>query len=270
LPALVALVRPANLIAMLLAVGAGAKLAGGDPFVPVALVPVLAAAFGYARNDAVDAAADALNRPGRAIPAERVSVATAHALAWAALAAAWALLEVTDPSLPRVILLVVASVALYFYSPWGKGLGPLGASTISLLAGLAVIWGATMGPHPERAALASLLATLATFSRECAKDLEDEPGDRRVGKTTWPIRAGRGTVVRAVRVASWAAFAVVPTPWIFGSASPVYVVAAGLTACPLLAWAATRPLRDAPSAAHASRALKAALVAGIGSFWLGA
>ena len=253
-----------------MAVGAGAKLAGGDPFAPVALVPVLVAAFGYARNDAMDATADALNRPDRAIPSGRVSVAAAHALAWAALAAAVALLALTDPSLPRVVLLVAASGALYFYSPWGKGLGPLGASTISLLAGLAVIWGATMGPHPERAALASLLAVLATFARECAKDLEDEPGDRRAGKMTWPIRAGRGTVVRAMRVASWAAFAVVPAPWILGSASPIYAIAAGLTACPLLAWAATRSLRDASSAGHASRALKAALVAGIGSFWLGA
>ena len=270
------MVRPANLLALLFAVGAGAKLAGGDPFAPVALVPVLVAAFGYARNDAVDATADALNRPGRAIPAGRVSVAAAHALAWVALASAWALFAITaivattNSNLPRAVLLAVASVALYFYSPWGKGLGPLGASTISLLAGLAVLWGATMGPHPERAALAALLAALATFARECAKDLEDESGDRRAGKVTWPIRAGRGTVVRAVRVASWAAFAVVPAPWILGSASPIYAIAAGLTACPLLAWAATRPLRDAPSAGHASRALKAALVAGIGSFWLGA
>ncbi|HKQ19271.1 MAG TPA: UbiA family prenyltransferase [Candidatus Eisenbacteria bacterium] len=267
------MVRPANLLALLLAVGAGAKLAGGDPFVPVALVPALVAGFGYARNDAVDAVADALNRPGRAIPAGRVSVAAAHTLAWAALAAAWALLAITaipNPSLPRVALLVAASAALYFYSPWGKGLGPLGASTIALLAGLAVIWGATMGPHPERAVSAALLAALATFARECAKDLEDESGDRRAGKVTWPIRAGRPTVARAVRVASWAAFAVVPLPWVLGSASPIYAVAAGLTACPLLAWAATRSLRDASSARHASRALKAALLAGIGSFWFGA
>jgi len=264
-----ALVRPGNLAALLLAVGAGARLTGGDPLAPVALVPVLAAAFGYARNDALDAAADAVNRPDRSIPAGRASLAAAHALAWSMLVAAWALLLLSGMRLPRAALLAAASGALYFYSPWVKALGPFGAATIALLAGLAVIWGGTMGPAPERAIATALLAAVVTFARECAKDLEDEAGDRAAGKGTWAVSAGRSPVVHAVRVAAWAAFAILPLPWILGDASPVTAVVAGLTAGPLLAWAATRPMRDARSAALASRALKGALLAGIGAIWVG-
>lgn len=270
LPALVALIRPGNLAALLLAVGAGARLAGGDPLSPIALVPALAAAFGYARNDALDAAADAVNRPGRAIPAGRASVAAAHALAGFLLAAAWALLLLSGMSPSRAVILAAASGALYLYSPWVKARGPFGAVTIALLAALAVIWGGTMGSAPGRAMATALLAALVTFARECAKDLEDEAGDRAAGKGTWVVSAGRATVVGALRVAAWAAIAVLPLPWLLGDASPAYAVVAGLTAGPLLAWAATRASGDTRSAALVSRALKGALIAGIGSVWLGA
>ena len=266
--ALLALIRPGNLLVLLLAVGAGARLAGGDPIAPIALVPVLAAAFGYARNDAVDAAADARNRPARPIPSGSVSVAAAHAVAWGCLAAAWALFGAAGPSPPRAILLLLASVALCAYSPWGKARGPLGAATIALLAGLAVVWGGTMGPWPVRSLAAALLAAVVTFAREGAKDLEDEAGDRAAGRRTWAVGAGRAPVARAVRVAAWTSLAAVPLPWILGDAPPAYAAAALVTAGPLLAWAATRPLDDARSAGRASRALKGALVLGIGSLWL--
>jgi len=266
----VALVRPGNLAALLLAVGAGTRLTGGDPIDPVALVPALAAAFGYARNDAIDAAADAVNRPGRPVPAGRASVAAAHALAWLLLAAAWGLLLVTGMTPSRTALLAAASGGLYVYSPWGKASGPFGAGTIALLAALAVIWGGTMGSGPERAIATALLAALVTFARECAKDLQDEAGDRAAGKGTWVVSAGRAPVLRALRVTAWAALAVLPLPWLLGDASPAYAVVAGLTAGPLLAWVATRRIVDAPSAALASRALKVALFAGIVSVWIGA
>lgn len=276
LAGLVALVRPGNLVALLFAVGAGARLAGGDPLAPIALVPALAAAFGYARNDAVDAAADARNRPGRSIPAGRASVAAAHALAWFLLAAAWALLFVSGMSLVRAAILAAASGALALYSPWVKARGPFGAVTVALLAALAVIWGGTMGSAPWRAVATALLAALVTFARECAKDLEDETGDRAAGKGTWVVSAGRARVLRALRVSTWAALAVLPLPWLLGDASLTYAVVAGLTAVPLLAWGATRAARatlltgDDRSAALVSRALKGALLAGIGSVWLGA
>jgi len=266
----ISLVRPGNLLALLLAVGAGARLAGGHPLSTIALVPILAAAFGYARNDAIDVAADALNRPGRSVPAGRASVALAHAVAWTALALAWAVLALAGWTPSRAGLLALASGALYAYSPWGKTRGALGAGTIALLAGLAVVWGGTMGPDPRRTAAAALLAALVTFARECAKDLEDEAGDRAAGKGTWVVSSGRATVVRALRVATWAAFAVLPLPWLLGDASVIYAAAAGLTAWPVLAWVATRPIDGAASAGVASRALKGALVLGIASLWLGA
>jgi 4-hydroxybenzoate polyprenyltransferase len=268
--ALVALLRPVNLIALAFAVGAGARLSGGDAVAPLALVPVLAAAFGYARNDAVDVAADAVNRPGRPIASHRVSVPAAHGAAWGALGASWLLLLAAGGTPARAALLAFASAALYAYSPWGKTRGPLGAATIALLAGLAVVWGGTMGARPERSLAAALVAALVAFARECAKDLEDESGDRAAGRRTWPVTAGRAPVALAMRASAWAALATTPLPWLLGDVGAVYAVAAGVTSAPLLAWAATRAIGDAASAGRVSRALKGALLLGVGSLWAGA
>lgn len=267
--AAIRLVRPLNLVALALAVGAGARLAGGDPASPAGLVPVLTAAFGYARNDAVDLAADRVNRPGRPVPSGEAGPRAAHAVAWIALAAALACLLATGPTPARGLLFAAAAAALFAYSPWGKTWGAASPLLIALLAGLAVAWGGTVGVAPRRALSGALLAALVTFARECAKDLEDEPGDRAAGRRTWPARSGGRVVARAMRSAAWLSIAALPLPRIAGDAGPLYAVAAALLVAPLLLIAAAAPIVEARDARRAARALKAALFLGVGSLWLG-
>ncbi|HEX7077818.1 MAG TPA: UbiA family prenyltransferase [Candidatus Eisenbacteria bacterium] len=265
----VRLVRPFNLLALTLAVGAGARLSGGDPSTPALFVPVLTAAFGYARNDAVDAAADLVNRPGRPVPSGAVGPRGAFAISWAALAAAAALLAATGPNATRVLLFAAGAAALFAYSPWGKTWGVASPLLIALLSGLAVVWGGTLGGRPERSLAAALLAALLTFSRECAKDLEDEPGDRVAGRATWPVRSGRRGPERAMRAASWLSIAALPLPWLLGDAGPLYAIAAAALVAPLLAVAGAVRAGDPPRARRLARALKLALVLGVASLWLG-
>ncbi|MGE5177438.1 MAG: UbiA family prenyltransferase [Hyphomicrobiales bacterium] len=265
--AAVRVTRPLNLLALAFAVGAGARLAGGDPLVPVALVPVLTAAFGYARNDATDAAADRVNRPGRPIPSGRLRPGAAHAIAWASLLAA-ALLLLAAPSPLRVALFAAGAAALAAYSPWGKRAGPASPLTIALLSGLAVVWGGTLGPAPARSLAGALLAALAGFARECAKDLEDEPGDRAADRRTWPVRAGRVPVARAMRAATWLALLAIPLPALRGDVGGLYAPAAAVLAAPLLVVAGATPA-DGAGAGRISRALKGALFLGIAALWAG-
>ncbi len=267
---MLSIVRPLNLVALWGAAEAGSRLAGGPGFVPVLLAPAFAAAFGYARNDAVDAAADRTNRPDRPIPAGRLSARQAQVVAWACLASGAALTLSQGLGAAHLILYAIAVLTLYLYSPWLKDKGPLGPAVVALLAGLAVIWGGWIGPHPDRSLAAAGLASAVTFARECAKDLEDVAGDAPAGKRTWPVRAGEGPPRLALRIASAAGLFLIPVPWWLGHAGPWYLgLSLGIVA-PILVWSIARPPWDAAAARRTTRALKVALAAGIVGLWLGA
>lgn len=266
----VTLLRPWNLAALWLAVEAGTRLSGGAMASPASLVPVLTAAFGYARNDAVDREADERNRPGRPVPAGLVSPRAALAISWILLAAAAALAfaHVRDPA--QWSLLAAGGVLLYFYSPWLKSLGPAGPAVVSALAGMAVLWGGLTGAAPVRSVAAASLAAAVTFARECAKDLEDYSGDRAAGKATWPVRAGEAPVRNALRTACALSLALIPLPWLLGEADVRYLVVAVSISVPALAWCAARAPRVSLEAGRMSRWLKIALFAGIAGLWIGA
>ncbi len=264
------IVRPLNLVALWGAAEAGARLAGGPALAPASFAPALAAAFGYARNDAVDAAADRINRPDRPIPSGRLSAGSAQAVAWICLALGAALTLSRAPGTGHLVLYTFAALSLYFYSPWLKNRGALGPAVVALLGGLAVLWGGWIGPHPGRSLAAAGLASAVTFARECAKDLEDVEGDAPAGKGTWPVRAGEGPPRFALRLASGVGLLLIPVPWMLGDAGPWYAGLSLAVAAPVLIWCVVRPPRDAFAARRATRALKVALTAGIAGLWLGA
>ena len=263
-------VRPLNLVALWGATEAGTRLAGGPALAPASLAPVLAAAFGYARNDAIDAAADRTNRPDRPIPSGRLTPRSAHAIAWTCLAMGAALTLSKAAGATHLALYAIAALSLYFYSPWLKNRGPLGPAVVALLSGLAVLWGGWIGPNPIRSLAGAGLASAVTFARECAKDLEDVAGDAPAGKGTWPVRAGEGPPRSALRVASAAGLILIPIPWLLGQAGAWYLGLSLGVVAPILVWCVALPPRDAAAARRTTRALKVALLAGVAGLWLGA
>jgi len=267
---ILSIVRPLNLVALWGAAEVGSRMAGGPALSPASFAPALAAAFGYARNDAVDAAADQTNRPDRPIPAGRMSARSAHRIAWVCLASG-VLLTLSQGMGPlHLVLYAVAGISLYLYSPWLKNQGPLGPAVVAVLGGLAVVWGGWIGPHPERSLAAAGLACVVTFARECAKDLEDVAGDEPAGKRTWPVRSGTRAPRLALRLASALGLLLVPVPWLLGHAGFWYAVPALAVVAPILVWCVAAPPGDARSARRTTRALKVALLAGIAGLWLGA
>ncbi|HEY6221093.1 MAG TPA: UbiA family prenyltransferase [Candidatus Eisenbacteria bacterium] len=263
-------VRPLNLVALWGAAEAGARLAGGPALAPASLAPALAAAFGYARNDAIDAAVDRANRPDRPIPSGRLTARSAHAVAWVCLALGAVLTLSQGLGAPHLALYAIAALSLYFYSPWLKNRGPVGPAVVALLSGLAVLWGGWIGPGLARSLAAAGLASAVSFARECAKDLEDVAGDAPAGKGTWPVQAGEGPPRLALRVASAAGLILIPIPWLLGYAGAWYLGPSLGIAAPILVWCVVLPPRDAADARRTTRALKVALLAGVVGLWLGA
>jgi len=268
--ALLRLLRPVNLAALWAAVEAGSRLSAGPLLSTASLPPLLVAAFGYARNDAVDAAADRVNRPARPIPSEGVTPVQARAVGWACLVAGGALAVLAAPGLAHLSLFALLAAALFFYSPWIKERGPAGPATVALLGGVAVAWGGLLGGQPERMLAAAVLAASVGFARECAKDLEDVEGDRAAGKQSWPVRSGEKPVRRALRLSAILALFLVPVPWLLRDVNAIYLAVSGPVACPVLAWVAARPPYGVAAARRASGALKLALFAGIAGLWFGA
>lgn len=262
--ALARLLRPLNLAAIGWAVWAGARLAEGEPNAATVLVPVLIAAFGYARNDAADLAADQVNRPRRPVPSGEVTPRAASIVAWSALGAAGIVLAATPQAPGAWGIAAAAAFALYLYSPWLKDRGAAGPLVIAALTFFTVIWGAYGAPRAGLAAPFGLLAAAAQFARECVKQLEDVSGDRVAGRTTWAIRSGTTTVTRAARLGLIAALLLLPLPVTAGNlASPVYAwVAVPLAGAALLAALAFLGTK-APDYALVSKGIKAALFAGL-------
>lgn len=208
--AFVRLVRPLNLVAIGLAAWVGARLASRDIGAATLLVPVLIGAFGYARNDATDLAADQLNRPGRPVPSSAISARAASVVAWGALAGAGAFLLAESHSPLQWAIAVAAALSLYGYSPWLKDRGAAGPLAIAALTLLAVLWGIQGSPRFELSLLTGLLAGAAQFARECVKQMEDARGDEAAGRTTWAVRGGAGSVTRGARMGLVAAILVLP------------------------------------------------------------
>ncbi len=71
-----------------------------------------------------------------------------------------------------VTFLAFATI-LSLYSPWIKNGGALGPVVVSALSALAVLWGAWLGSHPERAHAAAFIALAIVFT----------------GASRWPLPA---------------------------------------------------------------------------------
>lgn len=277
----VRLVRPLNLVAIAMAAWVGARLAGASPaqtpasplpLAPAAaiLVPVLIGAFGYARNDASDLAADRYNRPDRPLPAGDLSPRAARVLSLATLFGAIALVAAARRDAASATIAASAVLLLGAYSPWLKDRGPAGPAAIALLTVLAVVWGGVGGAALERTLLPALLAGAVQFARECVKQLEDAPGDRGAGRRTWAVASGAAVVKRGARVALLGALLLLPLPVTAGGVRARYLVAAAPTAGLLVLGAMGALGGIAPRYGRVSAALKAALFFGLAALAWGA
>ncbi len=218
---LLRLIRLPNLLLAAAGVFAGGWIAlGALHWTPLlgwaALSGVALGAAGNALNDLQDADADAVNRPdARPLAADRLSRGTAELCVFAGAIVGLAAAALVSGTL--VAIAVPAFGVMVAYSPWLKRRGLPGNLAVALVAGLPLVYGASAVGQPAAGLVPWTLAAWLHLVREIVKDLDDEPGDRMIGRRTLPIAIGRD---RARGVAVRLAVAFVPLslvlPWMTG------------------------------------------------------
>jgi 4-hydroxybenzoate polyprenyltransferase len=190
------LVRATNLLIAAGGVVAGGWIALGAFRLPkllcfAALSGLALGAAGNAWNDICDQGADRLNRTPeqRPLTAGGIRRGTADLIVFlgsligvgaAALVSEW-----------QVIAALGALVVMLAYSPRIKPLPAAGNVAVALIAGLPPFYGALAVGAPEAGVVPWVLAAWLHFAREIVKDVEDEAGDRAIGRRTLPIVVGR-------------------------------------------------------------------------------
>jgi geranylgeranylglycerol-phosphate geranylgeranyltransferase len=190
------LVRATNLLIAAAGILAGGWIALGAVALPKLLLFAAASgmalgAAGNAWNDICDAAADRVNRPGGARPLAtgRIAAGTAHLVVFlGALAGVAAAALVSG----RQVFVAIAALAVMLaYSPLIKPRPAAGNVAVALVAGLPPFYGALAVGEPAAGVVPWVLAAWLHLAREIVKDVEDEAGDRAVGRRTLPIVVGR-------------------------------------------------------------------------------
>lgn len=190
------LVRAQNLLIAAAGVLAGGWIALGAVALPKALLfaavsGIALGAAGNAWNDICDAAADRVNRPGgtRPFASGRIARGTADLIVFlgalagltaAALVSGW-----------QVLAAVVALAVMLAYSPVLKSRPAIGNLAVALIAGMPPFYGALAVGAPAAGIVPWALAGWLHLVREIVKDVEDEAGDRAIGRRTLPIVVGR-------------------------------------------------------------------------------
>ena len=209
--AVLRLIRAPNLLIAAAGVLAGGWIAVGRIAFPKELIFAAISGFalgavGNTWNDIRDVAADRVNRPGtRPLAAGQVSRGVAELIVFDG-----ALLGLTFAGLVSgwLFLAALAALAVMFaYSPLLKPRPLVGNVAVAVVAGSPPFYGALAVGAPAAGAVPWVLAALLHFVREVVKDVEDEAGDRTIGRRTLPIAVGRR---RALVVAAGVGLLFVP------------------------------------------------------------
>jgi geranylgeranylglycerol-phosphate geranylgeranyltransferase len=204
------LTRAHNLCIAAAGVVAGGWIALGAVALPkllafAALSAIGLGAAGNAANDVADATADRVNRPERPLAAGRIRPETAHLVVWLGVAVGLGCAALVSGR--QLLVGAIALVVMLGYSPWLKRYGLPGNLAVATIAGLPLIYGALAVGRARAGLVPWVLAAWLHLARELVKDLQDETGDRAMGRRTLPVRLGAG---EAARVARWGCIAFVP------------------------------------------------------------
>lgn len=195
MPPLLRLMRAPNLVLAAAGVFAGGWIALGQIAFPkeltfAALSGLALGAVGNTWNDIRDIAADRVNRPGtRPLAAGTVTRGTADLILFAGALSALGFAGLVGGG--QVVAALAALAVMLAYSPLLKPRPVLGNVAVAIVAGSPPLYGALAAGRAEEGLVPWILAAWLHLVREIVKDLEDEAGDRAIGRRTLPITVGR-------------------------------------------------------------------------------
>ena len=266
----VRLIRPTNLVILMLAVMLGALLAAGPSvfaagqlhaLLLAAVSAALIAAAGNAINDVHDLAADRVNRPSRPLPSGVLTPAAARTI-WAACSALGILLALTL-SFAHVVLAAACAAMLWVYSRSFQRTVLAGNVVVSLATAAALVYGALLEGLPAPVFAGAGFAFGSTLAREMVKDVEDVAGDRSEGVATLAVRYGDRTAALFAAAVLLLTVAATPLPFLFLTYGGIYLVAILVTDAILLRAVWILLSRPSQYPSRASHIIKWGMVAGI-------
>ena len=154
-----------------------------------AIAGALVTAAGNIINDVIDIKTDILNnKKDRVLPSGQLSIKEAVILY--EVTSAFAFLCAIFINTPALLVVIITSIILYFYSSYLKTVPLAGNLTVALLTAMAFVFGGIAVKNISGTMIPALYAFLINLMREIIKDIQDMPGDARSGFLTFPIKYG--------------------------------------------------------------------------------
>jgi len=193
------LCRAPNLILVFLSVMVGGFMGGLSPLwraLIAGLSASLLAGGGNVLDDIIDLRIDRINQPSRPLPSGEVRLRGAWKFTYLLFLLGLGLSLLLG--VEAILLVILSTLLLLSYPLWWKRRGLVGNLVVSLLGGLAFLYGGIAVGQPGEALIPALFALLYHLGRELLKDIEDREGDEAGGKMTYPLRYGLNTSLRLV------------------------------------------------------------------------
>ncbi len=183
------LVRIVNVLITFLSVIAAYVICSGVSSMNVIVIigasaASLVTAAGNVINDIWDYETDLINKPNRPLPSERVSKKAALNLYFSLVLLSGILAEILGWAILGII--IFSHLLLLIYSIGLKKIPFLGNFVVSFLTGFVFIFGGIIAGSVIAAVIPAVFAFLINFAREGIKTIEDIPGDKSAGITTFP------------------------------------------------------------------------------------
>lgn len=261
------MIRPLNTLVAGLTTLLGAALTGVPLWslraVAGMFVVMLFTAAGNLMNDLADLRADRINRPERSLPSGRVTPGRVRVGVVTGFVTG--LLLACLAQLLPVALLAGSLLVAYNLDLQHRPLA--GNIAVAVLSMLALIYAADLSMRSQLILPLIWIGTLH-LSRELIKDLEDVPGDRRIGANTFPLHFGQRPTIGlafALHVIFWGTLVLAGLqcgyPLGFSLTLLVVMVPADLISF-------LRVLQDASRTGVLQRVIKAELLLGFVALWV--
>jgi geranylgeranylglycerol-phosphate geranylgeranyltransferase len=247
LSAYIKIVRPYNFLITFLTViiAAFVTYEGEFPLTKVLLAAITASltmSAGNIINDIYDLNGDKINHPGRPLPSGIISLQSAYVYYFILLAVSLFLsIYISDLNFAVNLLAVIL---LYLYSYKLKRIALTGNLVVSLLTGLAFIYGGITVNNIYNSIIPALFAFLINLIREIVKDMEDAEGDMREGIISFPSKYGAKIANNTIVTLSICLILFTLFPYINGLYGHYYIAVILVLVIPILIYFLISLLKD--------------------------
>lgn len=191
--AIIKISRPLNFIISFFSILVAAQICSVSAVLNLKIIAAsfagaLTGSAGNIINDYFDIEIDKVNRPNRILPLKLLSQTEALNIYFIFIVISF--LISFNINFSAFIIIIFASVIIFIYSLKLKKIPLLGNFSISVITGMAFIYGGFVVDNYADAIIPALFAFLINFSREIVKDMEDVVGDTKENVFTFPSKYG--------------------------------------------------------------------------------